>query len=92
MDVETAIQSQIRPGLIQAFGRQVANSMLTRATLCYVLADGGEKTRYGAFVHLICSDERAVRLWGEAGAAEQEQVWRDLIGSEPHTGAGVPQQ
>lgn len=64
--------------------------MLTRATLCYVLADGGEKAKYGAFVHSICSDERAVRLWGAAGAAEQERVWRDLIGSEPHTGADVP--
>ena len=87
MDAETAIRSQIEPSLIDAFGRQVANSMLTRATFCYVLADGGETRRYGVFVHAICSDERAVRVWGEPGAAEQERVWRDLIRSEPHTDA-----
>ena len=87
MDAETAIRSQIEPSLIDAFGRQVANAMLTRATLCYVLADGAEPKRYGVFVHAICSDERAVRLWGEPGAAEQERVWRDLIRSESHMDA-----
>lgn len=83
MDVEAAIKSQIEPHLINAFGRQVANSMLTRATLCYVLADGSDKKRYEVFVHAICSDERAVRLWGAAEAAEQEQVWKDLLESAP---------
>ena len=87
MDAETATRSQIEPNLIDAFGRQVANSILTRATFCYVLADGAESKRYEVFVHAICSDERAVRLWGEAGAAVQERVWRDLIRSESHTDA-----
>jgi hypothetical protein len=87
VDTETAIKTQIEPKLIHVFGLQMANSMLTRATLCYVLADGGEKRRYGVFVHSICSDDRAVQMWGAAEAAEQERVWRDLIRSEPHIDA-----
>jgi hypothetical protein len=87
VDTETIIETQIEPKLVEAFGLQVANSLLTRATLCYVTADGGEEQRYGAFVHSICSDGRAVRLWGAAEAAKQERAWRDLIRSESHTDA-----
>ena len=84
MDTETAIKTQIEPKLIASFGRQVANSLLTQATLCYVTAQGGEKSRYEAFVHSICSDARIVRAWGTTSAAEQENVWRALGGPEPH--------
>ena len=84
MDTETAIKTQIEHTLVDAFGRQVANSLLTRATLCYVTAQGGEESRYEAFVHSICSDARTVRAWGTARAADKEKVWRALYGSEPH--------
>jgi hypothetical protein len=84
VDTETAIRTQIEPKLIGAFGRQVANSLLTRATLCYVTAQGGEENRYEAFVHSICSDPRIVRAWGTIPAAEKEKVWGALYGSEPH--------
>jgi hypothetical protein len=80
VDTETAIKTQIEPKLIDAFGRQVANSLLTRATLCYVTAQGGEKSRYGAFVHAICSDARLAQAWGPTSAAEQEEAWRALLG------------
>jgi hypothetical protein len=84
MDTETAIKTQIGPKLIEAFGRQVTNSLLTQATLCYVTAQGGEENRYEAFVHSICSDTRIVRVWGTRCASEKEKVWRALYGSEPH--------
>lgn len=84
MDTETAIKTQVEPKLIEAFGRHGANSLLTRATLCYVTAEGSEKNRYEAFVHSICSAARIVRAWGTTSAAEQENVWRALYGPEPH--------
>lgn len=89
MDTETIIETRIEPKLIEAFGLQVANCLLTRATLCYVAADDGEKQRYAAFVRSICSDERVVDAWGAIEAAGQEQAWRDLIGAEPHAGRVV---
>jgi len=84
VDTETVIKNWIEPKLIGAFGRQVANSLLTRATLCYVTAQGGEKSRYEAFVRSICSDPRVVRAWGTTSAVEQENVWRALYGPELH--------
>jgi hypothetical protein len=83
VDTETAIKTQIEPKLIDAFGRQVANSLLTRATLRYVTAQGGEESRYGAFVHAICTDTRLTQAWGTTSAAEQQETWRALLGPEP---------
>jgi hypothetical protein len=88
-DTETIIEAQIEPKLVDAFGLQVANSLLTRATLCYVAVDGDEKQRYAAFVRSICSDERVVDAWGAVEAAGQEQAWRNLIGDEPHAERAV---
>jgi hypothetical protein len=79
VDTETAIETQIKPRLIAAFGRQVANSLLTWATLGYATADGGERKRYKAFVRSICSDERVIRAWGIEGATQQEEVWKALL-------------
>ena len=78
VDTETAIDSTIEPKLIEAFGLHVASSLLTRATLCYVLAGGTEPKRYEAFVHSICSDARVVHAWGASGASEQEREWTRL--------------
>jgi hypothetical protein len=89
VDTETIIETQIEPKLVEAFGLQVANSLLTRATLCYVVAGGDEKQRYAALVRSICSDERVVGAWGAVDAAVQEQAWRDLIGDEPYGGRSV---
>ena len=90
MDTETVIRSQIEPKLIDAFGRQVANSLLTRATLCYVTAQGDEKGRYGAFVHAICSDARLVQSWGTADALEQEKAWQALLSVGPRSDDSEP--
>ncbi len=92
MDTETVVKTQIEPKLIDAFGRQVANSLLTRATLCYVTAQGGEKDRYGAFVHAICSDVRLVQAWGTTSAAEQEKAWKAVYGPEPRLDSSEPQE
>jgi hypothetical protein len=79
VDAEPIIKAQIEPELVDAFGLQAANSILTRATLCYVLADGGARARYEALVYAICSDERVIGLWGRRRAKEQERTWLGMI-------------
>ena len=79
MDAETAIQTRIEPVLVDVFGRHVANSLLTRATLCYVTTAGTGPKRYAAFVDSVCSDERLVRAWGPERAREQANDWLALL-------------
>ena len=79
MDTETAIETRIRPQLIEALGQRVANSLLTLATLSYVTTNGDEKERYGAFVHSICSDDRVVSRWGERLVAQRKGEWEALM-------------
>ena len=43
MNAETVIDTTIKPQLIEAFGRQLANELLTEATLAYVSTDGSEE-------------------------------------------------
>jgi hypothetical protein len=80
VDTESIIEKYIEPRLVDTIGFQAANSVLTRATLCYVTADGNEKRRFEAFVHSVCSDERVFDAWGAAEAAGQERAWLDLMG------------
>jgi hypothetical protein len=80
MDAETAIETKIKPQLIDTFGRQVANSLLTLATVCYATTNGDEREKYRAFVHSICSDDRAMSTWGERGAARRKkEEWEALV-------------
>jgi len=85
MDTETAIETRLKPQLINTFGQQVANSLLTRATLSYVITDGSERERYEAFVRSICFDERVISVWGERAAAEREEEWKALSGASHPT-------
>jgi hypothetical protein len=79
MDTEAAIETRIERRLVDAFGRRVANSLLTLATVCYATTQGNAKERYKAFVECICSDDRVVRAWGEQGAARQREEWEALV-------------
>ena len=79
MDTEMAIATKIRPGLNDTFGRRMTNYLITMTTLIYVTTVGGEKERYDAFVHAICTHEAVVRMWGEAATARQEQEWKALV-------------
>jgi methylenetetrahydrofolate dehydrogenase (NADP+)/methenyltetrahydrofolate cyclohydrolase len=79
MDVEAVIDTKIRPQLIEAFGRQTANSLLTKATLAYVSTDGTEQERFETLVQTICSDERVLGVWGERGVAERIEDWHLLL-------------
>jgi methylenetetrahydrofolate dehydrogenase (NADP+)/methenyltetrahydrofolate cyclohydrolase len=82
MDIEAIIDSRIKPQLVEAFGRQTANSLLTQATLAFVSADGEEPERFEVFVKTICSDERVLEVWGQQGAAERVEDWH-LIMQDP---------
>jgi len=79
MDAETAIETKIKPQLIDTFGRRAANSLLTLATVCYATTSGDERERYRALVHSICSDDRVVSVWGERGVARQKEEWEALV-------------
>ena len=76
MEFEGFIDSRIKPQLIEALGRHVANSMLTQATLAYASTDGTEEERYEAFLQSVGSDERVKGLWGEEATEEQLKQWR----------------
>lgn len=79
MDIEDIIDATIKPQLIEAFGRQAASSLLTRATLSYVSTDGNEQERFEAFVQTICSDEQVLSVWSERGAAERIDDWNLML-------------
>jgi len=79
MDIEAIIDAKIKPQLIEAFGRQTANSLVTQATLAYVSSDGTEQERFEVFVQTICSDPRVLEVWGKRGAAERVEDWHLIL-------------
>jgi hypothetical protein len=79
MDTEAAIETRIKPQLIDSFGPHVAKSLLTLATLSYVVTSGDERRKYKAFVHSICSDDRVLSTWGERAVARQIEEWEALL-------------
>jgi methylenetetrahydrofolate dehydrogenase (NADP+)/methenyltetrahydrofolate cyclohydrolase len=76
MNSEAIIATEIKPQLIEAFGRQTANTLVTQGTLAYVSTDGGEEERFDALLRAICTDARVVREWGAEIAAEKMDEWR----------------
>jgi methylenetetrahydrofolate dehydrogenase (NADP+)/methenyltetrahydrofolate cyclohydrolase len=86
MDIEATIDASIKPELIEALGRQVANAVLTQATLAYVSTDGAESERIGAFVDAIRSDEQVMGAWGEEALAGLVQEWIGRLSLELDSG------
>lgn len=86
MNIEEIIESKIKPRLVEAFGRQMANALLTEATLAYVSTDGGEGERVAAFIDAIRSDERVQNTWSDEVAAIEVDEWmshlRPLLDAE----------
>jgi len=79
MDIETVIDANIRPQLVEDFGRQTANSLLTQATLAYVSIDGDDQERFDLFVQTICSDDQVLAKWGRQGAKERVDDWHLIL-------------
>ena len=76
MTAEGFIDREIKPRLVEGFGRQAANSLLTQATLAYVSTDGTEQERYEAFLQALASDVRIAGAWDSETVAEQLKEWR----------------
>ena len=76
MPTDGFIDATIKPQLIDALGRQAANSILTQATLTYVSTDGTEQERYEAFLQSICADERVAKTMDEETIEEHLKEWR----------------
>jgi methylenetetrahydrofolate dehydrogenase (NADP+)/methenyltetrahydrofolate cyclohydrolase len=79
VSIETVIDTTIKPQLIESFGRQLANSLLTEATLAYVSTDGSEEERFEAFLQIIRFDEQVISGWGEATTTVRLDEWRSAI-------------
>jgi methylenetetrahydrofolate dehydrogenase (NADP+)/methenyltetrahydrofolate cyclohydrolase len=76
MNSEAIISTEIKPQLVDAFGRQTADALITQGTLAYVSTDGSEEERFDALLRAICTDALVVREWGAEIAAEQMDTWR----------------
>jgi methylenetetrahydrofolate dehydrogenase (NADP+)/methenyltetrahydrofolate cyclohydrolase len=88
MNIEETIDTSIKPELIAALGRQVANSVLTQATLAYVSTDGTDSERIRAFVDAIRSDEQVMGAWGEEALADLVQAWVGRLNPGPGSEGG----
>jgi hypothetical protein len=91
VEIETVIAESIEPRLIDSFGREIANALLTQATIRYVTEKGKERERCKAFVHSICFDARVIEAWGTEAAAEQAKRWSARIHSESDS-VGEPEK
>jgi methylenetetrahydrofolate dehydrogenase (NADP+)/methenyltetrahydrofolate cyclohydrolase len=76
MPTDGFIDDTIKPQLIEAVGRQAANSILTQATLAYVSRDGTEDERYEAFLESILSDERVTEIMDTEMISERLKEWK----------------
>jgi methylenetetrahydrofolate dehydrogenase (NADP+)/methenyltetrahydrofolate cyclohydrolase len=76
MNSEAIIATEIKPQLIEAFGRQEANALITQGTLTYVSTDGSEEERFEALLRAICTDPIVVQEWGPEIAADRMDKWR----------------
>jgi len=76
MPTDGFIDDTIKPQLIEALGRQAANSILTQATLAYVSTDGTEDERYEAFLQSIFADGRVADMMDEETIAERLKEWK----------------
>ena len=76
MPTDGFIDDTIKPQLIEALGRQAANSILTQATIAYVSTDGTEQERYEVFLQSICGDERVTQIMDEGTLEERLKEWR----------------
>jgi methylenetetrahydrofolate dehydrogenase (NADP+)/methenyltetrahydrofolate cyclohydrolase len=76
MNSEAIISTEVKPQLVEAFGRETADALITQGTLAYVSTDGSEEERFDALLRAICTDALVVREWGAEIAAEQMDAWR----------------
>ncbi|MBL7198946.1 MAG: hypothetical protein ISS56_02230 [Anaerolineae bacterium] len=79
MNIETIIAESIEPRLVGSLGREVANALLTQATICYVTEKGTERKGCEAFVRSICSDARVIEAWGAQATTDQAKRWKVRI-------------
>ncbi len=79
MSIEEIIEAKIKPRLVEAFGRQTGNALITEATLAYVSTDGSEGERVAAFINAIRFDERVINTWGDEVAAVEADEWFSLL-------------
>ena len=82
MDVVTAINTQVKPGLADTFGMTMANMIILQCSQkAGVAMMGLDSAGYAKLIDAIASDERVVQMLGQAGAQAKRTVWAALISS-----------
>jgi len=80
MDIVTALNTQVKPGLSDTFGIAMANMIILQSSQkAGVSMMGLDNTGYLKLVNAIASDERVVQLLGRAGAQTKRDMWSSII-------------
>ena len=80
MDIVTALNTQVKPGLSDTFGIAMANMIILQSSQkAGVSMMGLDNTVYLKLVNAIASDERVVQLLGRAGAQTKRDMWSSII-------------
>jgi hypothetical protein len=78
VDVWTIRETVIKPKLIEVFGTAIGNFLLTNGIVAG-MQGSTEEEKLRLTVESICSDPRAVGMWGKVGAEKQKQEWFGLL-------------
>ena len=78
MDAKTAVETVIKPKLIEIFGDRITNFAIIKAN--GILAQGKtEQEKLKLAVNSICSDPKVKGMWGAAQTEKQKQEWEKLL-------------
>lgn len=78
MNVQTIRETIIKPRLLEVFGNVIGNFLLTNAIVAGMRGTA-EDEKLRLTVESICSDPRAIGMWGATGAEKQKQEWLRLL-------------
>ena len=80
VDVSTVVSDHVMKKLEDSFGKAVALMIFASATRAADVPTGELNAgEYHRLIAAICSDERCVGMWGEAGADQVRQQWEVLV-------------
>jgi hypothetical protein len=80
MDIVTALNSQVKPGLSDTFGIAMANMIILQCSQkAGVSMMGLDSAGYLKLVNAIVSDDRVVQMLGRAGAQAKRDAWSSAV-------------
>ena len=80
MDVVTALNSQVKPGLAETFGIAMANMIILQSSQkAGVSMMGLDNSGYAKLIDAIASDDRVTQMLGRAGAQAKRDTWTSAV-------------